>query len=174
MARIAFLTYGILLEPWDHPVSKGFVDRVEAVFSQAEQSTGFIDRHRGTEGQTWGPHAKSRFFDEQKHAVDIATLSLWCDLESVCAFAYRGIHGEAFHLRRSWCVKPEWPTYAAWWVPDEHRPDWEEAYERHGYLHDNGPSARVFNFKRPFDEAGNPAELDRGRLGELMKANGHG
>ncbi|NKB72862.1 MAG: DUF3291 domain-containing protein [Candidatus Latescibacteria bacterium] len=172
MTRLAFLTYGILRESGDHPATKGFVDRSEASFSQAEESVGFIDRHRAIEGQTWGSYATSRFYDEQIHGADVATLSLWMDLESVCAFAYRGIHGEAFQKRRDWFIKPEWPTYAAWWVDDEHCPTWEEAYERHGYLHDNGPSSRVFNFKRPFDEAGSPTELDREKLDELMKANG--
>jgi hypothetical protein len=173
MARIAFLTYGILREPWDHPETKGFVDRIEGSFAQAEQSAGFIDRHRGVDGQNWGPPAISRFYDEQMHAGEAATLSLWSDLESVCAFAYRGIHGEAFHNRRNWFLKTEWPTYAAWWIADEHTPDWEEAFERHEYLHHHGPTAEVFNFKRPFDETGSPTQLDRDRIGQRMESNGH-
>lgn len=102
MARIAFLTFGILREPQDHPASKGFIDRAGASFSQAEQSDGFIDRHRAVEGQRWGSEVISRFYDKKIHGGAPATLSLWTDLESVCAFAYRGIHGEAFQHRRDW------------------------------------------------------------------------
>ncbi|NKB65817.1 MAG: DUF3291 domain-containing protein [Candidatus Latescibacteria bacterium] len=151
MARIAFYTFGILRQPYGHQQVQGFFDRVEAAWAQAEQAEGFIDRDRGE----WGDRLSPRFYDEDKHAGAPATLSLWTDLESVSAFAYRAAHGEAFRKRRDWFVKPEWPTYVAWWVDDDHTPTREEACQRQEYLHDHGPSAHAFNFKQPFDEQGN-------------------
>ena len=168
MSRIVFYTFGILREPFGHPQVQGFFDRAEPAFEQAERSAGFVARDR--EG-TWGPYTLPHFVDEQHRAVAAATLSLWADLESVCAFAYRGIHGEAFKKRREWTLKPEWPTYVAWWVEDDHTPTWEEACQRHEYLHDQGPSAYAFNFKQPFDAQGQAVELDRKLLDQRIVAN---
>lgn len=168
MSRIAFYTFGILREPQGHEQVQGFCDRAQAAFAQAEQSTGFIDRSRGEWG---GEDVKPRFFDPQKHAGGPATLSLWTDLESVCAFAYRDIHGEAFKMRRDWFLKPEWPTYAAWWIDDEHLPTWAEACQCHEYLHDHGPSPQAFNFKQPFDAQGQSTELNKTLLEECIAQN---
>ncbi|NKB72088.1 MAG: DUF3291 domain-containing protein [Candidatus Latescibacteria bacterium] len=169
MARIAFYTFAVLRESDGHEQVQGFVDRAGAAFAQAEQSEGFIDRAR--QDASWGPDVASSFFDEDKHAGGPATLSLWTDLESVCAFAYRGVHGEAFQKRRNWFVKPEWPTYVAWWVDDDHTPTPAEACQRQKYIHDHGPSAHAFNFKQPFDEKGQPMELDRDLIQQRMKSN---
>lgn len=167
MARIAFYTFAILRQQQGHEQVQGFFDRTGAAFAQAEQSAGFIDRSRND----WGSYVPPRFFDEHKHALDLVTLSLWTDLESVCAFAYRGIHGEAFKKRRDWLVKPEWPTYVAWWVNDDQTPTREEACQRLEYIHDHDSSAHAFNFKQPFDEYGQPTELDRDLLQLRMKSN---
>jgi hypothetical protein len=118
-----------------------------------------------------GPLASPRFFDEEKHAGAQATLSLWSDIESVCAFAYRAAHGEAFQQRREWFLKPEWPTYVAWWVDDGHTPTREEACQRHEYIHDHGPTPYAFNFKQSFDQEGESTELDRALLDKRMQDN---
>lgn len=73
MARIAFYTYGILREAKGHPLVQGIFDRFEATFAQLEKSAGFIDRDRGE----WGDRMSPRFFDSDKHAFDLLTLSLW-------------------------------------------------------------------------------------------------
>lgn len=78
-------------------------------------------------------------------------------------------HGEAFQKRRDWFLKPEWPTYVAWWVDDDHTPTCEEACQWQEYIHDHGPSAYAFNFKQPFDEKGQPTELDRDLLQQRIK-----
>ena len=157
MGRIAFYTFGVLRHPQGHGQVQGFFDRIESVFEQVDQADGFIARSDGT----WGTFVFPRFFDERKHASGQATLSLWSDIESVCAFAYRGAHGEAFRKRRDWAIEPEWPSYAAWWVADDHVPTYEEACQRHEYLHDHGPTSYAFTFKPPFDQQGQPVELDR-------------
>ncbi|NKB70530.1 MAG: DUF3291 domain-containing protein [Candidatus Latescibacteria bacterium] len=167
MGRIAFYTFGILRQPYGHQDVQGFFDRVEAVFEQADQAGGFIARNDGT----WGTYVLPRFFVERKHASAQATLSVWRDIESICAFAYRGAHGEAVKKRSDWAIKPAWPTYVAWWVADDHYPTHEEACQRHEYLHDHGPSPCAFNFKQPFDREGQPVELDRQLLQERMTSN---
>lgn len=168
MSRIAFYTFGILREPMGHAQVQGFFDRMESTFAQVEHAAGFVDRDRGS---SWGPHVSPRFYDEKQHAGAPATLSLWTDLESVCAVAYRDNHGEAFKKRRDWFLKPEWPTYVAWWVEDDHIPTRAEACQRHEYLHDHGPSPYAFTFKQPFDAKGQPTELDRKLLDQIIDSN---
>lgn len=167
MAKLAFYTFGILREKKGHPQVQGFWDRVDLVFAQAESSGGFLELDTGR----WGDYVSPRFFDPGKHASAPATLSLWKDLESVFAFAYKNIHSEALKLREEWALKPEWPTYAAWWVKDDHFPSRDEACRKLEYLHDNGPGPLVFNFKKPFDKEGNPLVIDRTLVEQKIKLN---
>ena len=83
------------------------------------------------------------------------------DLEFTFAFAYAGWHAETLPRAKEWFLPPAWPSYAAWWVPDDYPLDWPNAIARHEYLHDHGPSPRVFDFKTPFGSDGNPLALDR-------------
>ena len=175
MSRIAFYTFGILREPKGHAQVQGFYDRLDATFETAENAEGFIDRDRliGEDQRSWGPMVRPRFFDQNRHAHAPATLSLWTDLESVYAFAYRSTHGEAFQKRREWFLKPEWPTYVAWWVDDHHIPTRVEASQRLEYIHDHGSTPYAFDFKQPFDEERQPKELDRKLIQECIKSNEH-
>lgn len=164
MAKVAFFTFGILYDLDGHPQVQGFFDRITRNFETAEQSDGFIDRSRWdpeTGHHSWREGVSSRFFREGEHAGTAATLSLWEDLESVFAFAYSGMHAEALCRRKEWFLKPGWPTYVAWWVPDDHTPDWYEAAARHEHLYDHGPSPYAFDFKHPFGPNGKPIEIDR-------------
>ena len=158
---------GTISQPHGHEQVQGFFDRIEAVFEQVDQAEGFIARGDGT----WGTCVLPRFVDEGKHASAQVTLSVWTDIESICALAYRGVHGEAFKKRGDWAIKPEWPSYVAWWVADDHYPSHEEACQRLEYLHDHGPSPHAFNFKQPFDEQGQPVELDRPLLQKRITSN---
>lgn len=81
------------------------------------------------------------------------------------------MHAEALSHRKEWFLKPEWPTYVAWWVPDEHPPEWREAAERHAYLHEHGPSPYAFDLKRPFGPNGEPLELDRSLMKGKIERN---
>ena len=171
MARLAFYTFGILQGPRDHPQTKGFADRSPFVYVNAEHSEGFIDRapQRITEEQDprWGDRlAEPRFVVNEKDAIAPATISLWEDLESVYAFAYNGRHGEALRHRAEWFKEPEWPNYVAWWVEDDHIPAREEAVGKLEHLHDHGSTPNAFNFKTPFDAAGQPWRMDRAKIRE--------
>ena len=174
MSRIAFYTFGILREPFGHEQVQPFFDRVPTVFEAAENTEGFIDQLT-TSGRS------PDFYDERKYpgsspdspgARAPATLSLWTELESVYAFAYRGPHGEAFRKRKEWFVKAEWPTYVAWWVDDDHVPTHEEAIERQKYIHENGPTPYAFDFRTPFDKAGSSTRLSRRKIEERRSSVG--
>lgn len=162
MARLAFYTFGILREARGHAQVQGFFDRIAATFAAAEGTDGFVARGFSQREPSLGP----RFFDPATHPLAPQTLSLWRDLESVFAFAYRGAHAEALRQRKEWFVEPAWPTYAAWWVEDGHAPSWAEAAERLEHLHDHGATPFAFSFKQAFDAEGQAIAVDRQRVTE--------
>jgi hypothetical protein len=164
VTRLAFFTFGILHEPWDYPRIKGFLDRIPDAFASAEGTAGFLWRETGDP-----PDLGPRFYRPEEHPGAPQTLSLWTELESPYAFAYHSHHAEALRHRKEWFVKPEWPTYVAWWVPDDHIPTWQEAHERLTALHDNGPSQSAFSFKTPFGPDGQATQLNRERVNQLVR-----
>lgn len=169
MARLAFMTFGVLYEPRTHERSSGFIDRIPATFAKAEHSDGFIDRSYldpRTNQHSWGDSICPTFVSQDLHSHLARTFSLWRDLESVYAFAYSDLHAEALRLRREWFNDPQYPGYVAWWVADEYRPSVREATDRLEQLHAEGPTQTAFNFRRPFGPDGQPVNLDR----ELIKA----
>jgi len=155
---------------------QAFWDRSPHNFEAAEQSDGFVDRSRPnpeTGQYDWGEPEVRQFFREEEfgRARSPRTLSLWKDLESVFAFAYVEVHAEALSHRKEWFLKPEWPTYVAWWAPDGHTPEWREAVERHQHLHDHGPSPYAFDFKHLFGPEEEPRELDRTLVKSKIERN---
>jgi len=162
--RIAFFTFGVLKEPVGHPDVQEFVDRVENVYASAEASPGFLERsvrNVQTWEHAWGPVVTPRCGPQGLTVDNFAmAFSMWRDLESVAAFAYRGLHGEAMSKRAQWFRSGPWPTYVAWWVSEHHRPSWQEGVDRLDHLHANGPTSTAFTFARPFDQAGAPARLN--------------
>jgi hypothetical protein len=164
MPRIAFTTIGVLHEHRTHPKSEGFATRSPLVMQLAEASDGFMARsvlNYETLEQSWGQIVLPSFVPPEREANVAQTLSLWEDLESVYAFTYSaGVHSEALRLREEWFRPPDHPNYAAWWVGDNHQPDFIEATRALETLHANGPSPAAFNFKQPFDAEGRPSRLE--------------
>jgi hypothetical protein len=170
MARIAFTTFAIMKAPYGDPMVQGFEALTPGVFRHAEKAEGFIDRARELDGNNhltnferdwggWGPFAVPRFYDggfETVNDTRASTLSLWSSLEAVRVFSFGGLHGRALVQRGKWFRKPEWPTYAAWWVGDAHIPTWKEAATRLEALHDRGPTAFAFTFSDAYDAEGGP------------------
>jgi Domain of unknown function (DUF3291) len=172
MARIALTTFALMKKPYGHPEVQGFLDRTPAVFQEVEHSPGFIARapvvqlDEGRAGTferawgSWGPLRVPRYYPGGRTARTdsrASTLSLWTDLSSASHFVYKGpFHRDALKRRQEWFLKPEWPSYALWWVEDTHIPTWEEACLRLEHLYDHGASPVAFTFKSAFDAAGIP------------------
>lgn len=170
--RLAFTTFAILKEPYGHPTVQEFDDRTPNVFLEAENSPGFIARavEKGEKGLSnfeqdwgaWGPFCVPRFYTlgrETGTDQRASTLSIWKDIPSVRQFVYNHLHVSALRKRSEWFKKPEWPTYAAWWISDDHIPQWQEACQKLEQLWDDGPSPQVFDFKHCFDEKGHPISI---------------
>jgi Domain of unknown function (DUF3291) len=152
MARVAFTTFAIMREKAGHPQVQGFLDRIQATFAAAHTFPGYL----GSPESTGQDYLAPTFFDPATHAEEASTLSLWSDLHAVWAFAYSGLHADALRQRSAWFLKPAWPSYAAWWVADDHMPTWPEAAQRLQHLHEHGPTSFAFTFKQPFDVEGRP------------------
>ncbi len=159
MAHLAFYTFGILERSLDDARSQEYYALGPAIFSSAAGTDGFIAR-----APTPAGGRTARFFDPARHGCAVQTLTVWRDLESVYAYAYRGTHVAAFRRRADWFIPRQWSSYAAWWVAEGAMPTWEEAIARFELLHDRGPTPDAFTFKEPFDAAGAPLSLDRARV----------
>jgi hypothetical protein len=171
MPLVAFTTFAIFRAPPGDPQVQGFFDRLPDTFGAADRFEGFVARSMRdpvTLTHTWGDLVYPRFLDPAQHDGAVATLSLWRTLESVNAFAYSGVHGESLRHRLEWFVKPEWPSYTAWWVADDHIPDWYEARERLEHLHDHGPSPQAFDFRRAFGADRDPIMVQRDAVREIV------
>jgi hypothetical protein len=179
MARLAVMTVGVLREPWGHAQVAGFVERLGPVFAAAGESQGYLGRSGYPDNPagepSWGPTANPTCLQApeiQDRRAD--TLSLWQDLESIMAFAYRGAHGEAFGHRHHWFKHEHGPGYVAWWVAEDHTPTWQEGCARYDRLQREGPGPDAFDFKHPFDPSGQPTRVDRDRVKALVARNEQG
>ncbi len=166
--------FGLHVAPFESDAVEGFRLREPANFQAAARASGFIGRsgYAGEPGaRSWGPQVFPRFIKGSGFDSAPSSLSIWADIESLMAFSYNGVHADALKHARNWNVKPSWPPLVLWWVGPHHRPDWSEAVERLEYLADNGPSARAFTFKQPFDAAGAEIGIDRERVKALATEN---
>ncbi|MEX3010112.1 DUF3291 domain-containing protein [Hoeflea sp. TYP-13] len=176
-SRVALFTFGIFIEPSEHPNNDGFHERNDPILDAVEDAPGFVARSGYDDEpgpEPWGNQVYPRFYEERGDGWSPATLSLWTDLESPMAFSYFGLHAEALSRGRLWFEKPRWPPYALWWVDGGHTPSWTEAVERHEHLHDHGVSAFAFTFKQPFDARGHVCLVDRERLKAIAVHYGQG
>ena len=168
MVRVAFTTFAIMKGPYGDPQVEGFEILTPPVFNASENAEGFIARAHEIDSNDhlsnferdwgeWGLFAVPRFYDggfETATDTRASTLSLWQSLEAVHHFVYTGLHRHALDQRKKWFRKPQWPSYAIWWVDDTHVPTWSEACKRLELLHDNGSTPDAFNFHKMFDSEG--------------------
>lgn len=173
MPRVAFTTFAILKKPYGNPEVQEFDDRTPPTFEEAENSPGFIARAKEEPGQNhltnflrgwgdWGTFDVPRFYTggrTNESDSRASTLSLWTDLDSVFSFVYSGIHRSTLRKRHEWFLKPEWPSYAAWWVADDAVPTWTDACRGLEHLHDHGPSPTAFTFRQAFAADGTPTRV---------------
>ncbi len=162
MARLAFANIAILRQPFGDPQVRGFEKRINSVFEVAKDSHGFVALHDN-------PANIPDMFRAPEFAGRVAqNLSVWQNLESVMAYAYGGLHGEAFAKRKEWFAHGAYPSSVAWWVEDDPPVTWEEAHRRYELIYHQGSSPEAFNLKQAFTPDGSPYAVDR----ELVKKIG--
>ncbi|MFK8034563.1 MAG: DUF3291 domain-containing protein [Hyphomicrobiales bacterium] len=158
---LAIYNFGIFAKPSEHSANDDWHAREGPIFDKLTKAPGFIDRS-GYDGEpgpnSWGTQVLPRFYEERGDGWAPATLSMWESLEALFNFTYTGLHKEAFARGKQWMVRGDWPPYVLWWVHHNHQPNWAEGVERFEHLHDHGPTAHAFNFKRAFRVDGEPLQ----------------
>lgn len=133
--------------PADHPVNAEFVNNLDRVNAIAETQPGFVWRLIGEGNDALDLQA----FDDPNIAIN---MSVWTDLESLAAFAYRNEdHRAIMRRRREWFEQMEFHL-VLWWVAAGSKPTIEEAKKRLAMLRRKGPTADVFTFREPFPAPG--------------------
>lgn len=143
--ELAQINIARFLLPKEHASNQPFMDALDAVNAEAEASPGFVWRLVGD-----GNNAT----DVEAAPGDprlIVNVSVWKDMASLGAFAYRNSsHVAVFRRKHEW-FEPMEVALALWWVPAGHRPDAAEGMARIDKLARLGPTPEAFTFKTPFD-----------------------
>jgi len=129
--------------PLDSPVMAGFVARIEELNALAEQSPGFVWRHKDESGGA----AYTRPFEDTQVLFN---MSVWETIEHLREFTYRSPHAEVFRHRHDWFGPLDRPSVALWWIESGHVPSVQEGIAKLAHLEAHGPSAAAFTFKAVF------------------------
>lgn len=133
--------------PAEDPVNADFINALDRVNAIAEQQPGYVWRLQGEGDSAIDVHA----FDDPNIVVN---MSVWEDMETLAAFAYRNEdHRAIMRRRREWFEHLEF-YLVLWWIEAGHRPSVEEAKARLESLRRYGPTAHGFTFKQPFPAPG--------------------
>jgi uncharacterized protein DUF3291 len=133
--------------PTDDPANADFMNALDQVNAIADVQPGFVWRFQGDGNNAIDIQA----FDDPNIAVN---MSVWADLDSLAAFAYRNeAHRLIMRRRREWFEQMEF-YLVLWWVEEGAVPTVEEAKARLELLRRKGPSAEAFTFKQPFAAPG--------------------
>ncbi len=140
---IAQLNVARFRRPKADPANQSFMDALDHVNAEADAADGFIWRLVG-EGDANDATAIEAVAGD---ADFIVNLSVWRDVASLEAFAYRQADHRAVLARRSDWFDPMEPSLALWHVPEGHIPSVAEALDKLAELGRDGPSAAVFTFR---------------------------
>jgi hypothetical protein len=141
--HLAEVNVARLREPIRSPVMAGFVRALDDVNWLAEQSPGFVWRHR----PEWEPLTYGALGGVEV----VVTLSVWVDFESLRRFVYRSAHGLFMRQRARWFEPLGGFTTALWWVPEGSRPSVDEGLARLDHLRAHGPTPGAFSLRRQFE-----------------------
>ncbi len=143
--HLAQLNVARLRFPIDSPEIAEFVAALDPINELAETSDGFVWRLTADDGQS------SSFVKAFDDPLDLVNLSVWTDVESLKAYAYRSEHVEFFRRKSEWFERPGAEAHVvAWWVEAGHEPTVEEAIDRLEHLRANGPTDKAFPLTKPF------------------------
>ncbi len=134
--HLAQLNVSTLRHPLDDPRIADFVDALPLVNGAGEQSPGYVWRLQSDTGDA----TDIRVFDDPQTIVN---LTVWESLDTLKAFAYRGIHRDFFRRRAEWFVEGSAHT-ALWWVPAGMLPTTNDAKRRLDFIEMLGSSPYAF------------------------------
>jgi hypothetical protein len=127
----------------DDPIMKEFVGNLDNINGIAESSEGFVWRLKDENNNAT---YLNPFNDEQV----IINISVWENIEALENFMYRTFHSDFLKRRKEWFQTYGKAHVAMWWTPSGQFPTQEEAIEKLEDLQKNGPTEKVFDFKKKF------------------------
>lgn len=141
MKYIAQINVARFRVPKDDPVNAGFMAALDQVNAMADASDGFVWRLIGDGNDATDVEAIPGDPDF------LINMSVWRDVASLEAFAYRDPeHRKVLAQRADW-FDPIEPSMALWWVDTDHIPSVEEGMAKLAELAANGPGPEVFTFR---------------------------
>ena len=141
--QLAQINIARLIAPLDDPRIEEFVNQLDIINSQAEQSPGFVWRLKDENNNTTGINP----YDDP---LMIVNMSVWESTESLMQFTYRTSHAEVFKNRKKWFLPMNQSHLALWWITLHQFPSAEEGKARLDYLDKFGASIEAFTFKKIF------------------------
>ncbi|HET7171513.1 MAG TPA: DUF3291 domain-containing protein [Gaiellales bacterium] len=149
--HIAQVNVARALEPLDSPLLRDFMAALAPVNALADAAPGFVWRLQTEAGDATAVRIGA-------DPLVIVNLSVWASLEALWAFVYGSAHVGVMQRRRTWFERPAEAHMALWWVPGGGVPGVDEAVARLAAIRRDGPGPAAFDFKRPFDPAGEPLD----------------
>lgn len=159
---LAQLNIAVMLEPYESPRMRDFVDNLDRINGIADASDGFIWRLQTEEGNA----SALRPMGEET----LVNVSVWRDVESLSRFVHRSAHVEIMRRRREWFERMAEAHMVLWWVPLDHRPSVEEAIDRLARLRRHGASPEAFDFRRVFPAPDAPPAAATPAIGDACPA----
>lgn len=124
------------------PEMKDFVDNLDIVNTNAENSPGFVWRMK----DEYGANTSLRVFG---HKI-LVNISMWEDVQSLRRFIASPLHASIMKRKKEWFDGVNGSHLALWWSEDGIFPTAEEAKKRLNYINQNGPTPYCFNFKETY------------------------
>lgn len=141
---IAQMNWGRMLRPPDHPSMQEFTDSLAPIYTDAEGHEGFVWRISDDEA---GRQLQSLGFDLQTSA----TISIWDNVGALYDYTFKSRHGEYLKRRHEWFDNVSGPQLVIWPVESDHRPDFQEAFDRLAYLTEYGPTDYAYGWPDGFE-----------------------
>jgi hypothetical protein len=150
---LAQLNIATMKEPLESPSMADFVANLDRINALAEQSPGFVWRLKDESGNA----VALRPFGDNV----IVNMSVWKDVGSLSAYAFKSGHVEIMRRRREWFEPMDEAHAVLWWVVKGYLPTVEEARERLEQLRESGATPGAFTFKEAFPapDAGDSARV---------------
>jgi len=127
--------------PLTDPVMADFTAQLDTINGLGERSPGFVWR--------W-TDAVPIWLDPRL----LVNLTVWTSIETLADFTYRSDHAQVYKRRKIWFEPMDVPHMVLWWVPEGHRPDLPEAFDRLTRFDLDGPTAKAFTFRTPHPPPG--------------------
>ena len=141
--HLAQLNVARAVAPFEDPVMRDFMDRLDEINHLGDSSPGFVWRLQG-EG---GTSTEIKVSDDPLYIVN---LTVWESIEALHDFAYRSEHKSVFKRRFDWFERRAGASVCLWWQPAGTIPTVEDAERRLRHLDDHGPTPEAFTFKQRF------------------------